>query len=204
VVALPERLLVITDRRLAPTGLGGVLDAALAATGPGRVLVQVREKDLAGKALLALLAEVLAVARPRGARVVVNDRADVALLSGADGVHLPEAGLPIADARRLLGPGALIGVSVHDAPGVARAAGADYLVAGPVWDTPGKRAMGLAAVAALAARAPAPVFAVGGLDAQNAAGALAAGAHGVAVIRAVMAARDPGAAARALVGALPA
>jgi thiamine-phosphate pyrophosphorylase len=64
--------------------------------------------------------------------------------------------------------------------------------------------MGLAAFAALAARAPAPVFAVGGLDAQNAAGALAAGAHGVAVIRAVMAARDPGAAARALVGALPA
>jgi thiamine-phosphate pyrophosphorylase len=198
-VASPrERLLLVTDRRLARDVLA-VVDAALAAVPPGTALVQVREKDLTGRALVELSRAVVAAARRRGARVVVNDRADVALASGADGVHLPEGGMEVEDARRILGASSLVGASVHDPDGAAARAGADYLVAGPIWETPGKRAIGVAGLEAILARAGAPVFAIGGVEVARADEALAAGAHGVAVIRAVMAAADPAAAAAALV-----
>lgn len=193
-----ERLLVITDRRLC-SDLLGCISAALAAVPPGTALVQVREKDLGGRGLFELVVAVVEASHRLGARVVVNDRADVALAAGADGVHLPEVGLSVEDARRVLGPAALVGASVHDADGAAARAGADYLVAGPVWETPGKSPMGVPAFTKLVNETRVPVFAIGGVEVARADAALDAGAHGVAVIRAIMAAADPGAEAAALV-----
>ena len=151
---------------------------------PG-ALVQVREKDLDGAPLLALVREALAT----GAHVVVNDRVDVALAANAHGVHLPERGLAIADARGLLPATALVGVSRHDLAGVAEAAaaGANLIQLGPIWPSPGKGApLGLdalrAARDAIAGRAQ--LVAVGGIDSEaRAREALAAGADAVAAIR---------------------
>ena len=227
------RLYVVTDRRVAGARAGGgggsggggsgggeaearalieVVSAALAAVPPGAALVQLREKDLPARELMALARRLLRVTRQRRCPLLINDRIDVALAAGADGVHLPEGGLPIAAVRRLRGRGRLvIGVSVHgaDAAGAAAQDGADLVVCGPVWDTPSKRAVGLepmgedelAAGARAAGRAePAPsVYAIGGVtDPERAAAAVRAGAHGIAVIRAIMAAADPGKAAAAL------
>ena len=193
---------LITDRRLAPD-LVGAADAALAALPPGVAAVQLREKDLGGRALLALARALVAVCRARGQLLLVNDRLDVAIAAGADGVHLPAAGVPAGDARRLLGPGALVGVSCHSAADVARAlaGGASYGTFSPVYDTPSKRAYGApVGVAALreAARLGLPLVALGGVDAARAAEVRAAGAAGVAAIRAWLAAADPAAAVRAL------
>src|SRR5262245_13737147 len=106
------------------------ISAALDGVPAGAALVQVREKDLDGRALLAFARAAVDVAHARGALVLVNDRADVALAAGADGVHVPEHSLAIAEARALLGPAAIIGASRHaavDAVAAARA-GADLVV----------------------------------------------------------------------------
>lgn len=217
------RLYLVTDRRVAGARGGGggeadgralveVVSAALAAVPPGAALVQLREKDLPARELLSLARRLLRVTRQRRCPLLVNDRVDVALAAGADGVHLPEGGLPIAAVRRLGGRNRiLIGVSVHgaDAAGAAAQDGADLVVCGPVWDTPSKRAVGLEplgedelAAGARAARRgdpPGVVYAIGGVtDPGRAEAAVRAGAHGVAVIRAIMAAEDPGVAAAAL------
>ncbi len=199
-----ERLLVVTSRAAAPGGdVVTPVARVLEAVPPGSVLVQVREKDLGGRALAALVAELLEVAQHRGARVVVNDRVDVALATGADGVHLPENGMSVGEARALLPPGSVVGASVHDVAGVHARAGADYLVMGPVWDTPGKQACGVGALADVARAAiPMRVFAIGGVEVARADEAAGAGAWGVAVLRGVMGARDPGAVAAALVEAV--
>ncbi|HET9553535.1 MAG TPA: thiamine phosphate synthase, partial [Anaeromyxobacteraceae bacterium] len=141
-MALPVVHLV-SDRRLVPD-LAARLDAALAGAPPGRVAVHLREKDLGGAALLLLARRLAAVCRGRGQLLLVNDRLDVALAAGADGVHLPSAGVPPAEARRLLGPAALVGVSCHGESDVRRAleGGASFATFGPVWDTPSKRAYG--------------------------------------------------------------
>lgn len=200
-MALPEVHLV-TDRRLAPD-LPARLAGALALAPPGRVAVHLREKDLGGAALLALARALLPVCRARGAALLVNDRLDVALAAGADGVHLPAAGVGPAEARRLLGPGALIGVSCHSAKEVERArlGGATFATFSPIWDTPSKRAYG-APVGLSALRTAAglglPLVALGGVEPGNAALAFAAGASGVAVIRAWLAGAEPAAAVAAL------
>jgi thiamine-phosphate pyrophosphorylase len=196
---------LITDRRLAPE-LAARLERALADAPPGRIAVHLREKDLAGRDLLALARSLGAVCRARGQRLLVNDRVDVALAAGADGVHLPAAGLPPAEARRLLGPSALVGVSCHSAADVLRArdGGATYATFGPVHDTPSKRAFGApVGVAALrdAARLGLPLVALGGVDAENAPEVVAAGAAGVAAIRAWLVGPDPGGAVAALLAA---
>lgn len=196
---------LITDRRLAPE-LAARLDRALAGAPPGRVAVHLREKDLAGRDLLALARSLGAVCRARGQRLLVNDRVDVALAAGADGVHLPAAGLPPAEVRRLLGPSALVGVSCHSAADVLRArdGGATYATFGPVHDTPSKRAFGApVGLAALreAARLGLPLVALGGVDAGNAPDAVAAGAAGVAAIRAWLVGPDPRGAVAALLAA---
>jgi len=191
---LPD-LHLVTDRTACPD-LPARLAAALAGAPPGRVAVHLREKDLPGGALLALGWPLLEVCRRRGARLLVNDRLDVALALGADGVHLPAAGVPPAEARRLLGPAALIGVSCHGAAEVERArqGGASFATFSPVWDTPSKRSygppQGLEALAA-AARLGLPLVALGGVDPENAAQAYGAGASGVAAIRAWLAGPDP-------------
>ena len=158
---------LITDRRLAPD-LAARADAALAGLPPGAAAIHLREKDLGGRELLALARALAAVCRARGQRLLVNDRLDVALAAGADGVHLPAAGVPPADARRLLGPGALVGVSCHSAADVARArdGGASYAFLSPIFDTPSKRAygppLGLEALRE-AARLGLPLVALGGV-----------------------------------------
>lgn len=196
---------LITDRRLAPE-LAARLGLALAGAPAGRVAVHLREKDLAGRDLLALARSLGAVCRAHGQRLLVNDRVDVALAAGADGVHLPAAGLPPAAARRLLGPSALVGVSCHSAADVVRArdGGATYATFGPVHDTPSKRAFGApVGVAALreAARLGLPLVALGGVDAENAPEAVAAGAAGVAAIRAWLEGPNPHGAVAALLAA---
>jgi thiamine-phosphate pyrophosphorylase len=205
-MALPP-VHLITDRRLAPD-LAARVEAVLAGIPPGRVAVHLREKDLGGAALLALAREVAGACRARGQLLLVNDRLDVALAAGADGVHLPSAGVPPAEARRLLGPAALVGVSCHSAADVARArdGGAGYATFGPLYDTPSKRPfgppLGLSALRD-AARLGLPLVGLGGVTPERAREVRAAGAAGVAVIRAWLGGADPAGAVRALVAASP-
>jgi len=211
------RLILVTDRGQADgRDLIDVVDAALAALPPASALVQLREKDLHPRDLYALARRLLEVTHRHRCALLVNDRIDVALAAGADGVHLPEKGLPIAVARRLGRPGSFtIGVSVHgaDAAGAAARDGADLIVCGPIWDTPSKRGLGdplgepalaQAQRAITGAGAAARLYAIGGVTGpERVQAALRAGAHGVAVVRGVMAASDPAEAARALFAALP-
>jgi thiamine-phosphate pyrophosphorylase len=198
------RLLVITDRQ-ATHGrpLAEVVRAAL--TGGAR-LVQLREKDLDGGALFALAEELLADCRRFEARLLVNDRIDVALAAGVDGVVLPADSFPTAVARRLVGEAMLVARSTHSVPEVEQALqeGCDFVLFGPVYETPSKaahgRPQGIAALRA-ASRIAIPVYAVGGVTAENAPAVQRAGAHGVAVIREAMAADDPAAAVARLLAA---
>jgi thiamine-phosphate pyrophosphorylase len=217
VAAVPFQLCLISDG----AGDGGrlllALTAALPAAPAGAVAVQLREPTLGGAALFALAQKVRALTAAHGAALLINDRVDVALAVGADGVHLPGHGLPLAAARRLGGRAGvplLLSAACHD-PAEARAAaeaGADLITLGPVWETPSKPAgplrpgqarvqpIGLAGLAAITATLPLPVFALGGIDdAARAAACRAAGAR-VACLRAVLGAADPAAAVRALLG----
>jgi thiamine-phosphate pyrophosphorylase len=218
------RLYVITDRRA--TGgrdLIEVIAAVVAAVPAGAAMVQVREKDISARALFELVTELRAVTAARGCALLVNDRLDVALAAGADGVHLPERGMDVAAARAVAGPGMIIGASTHgpDAAMAAARAGADVIVCGPVWDTPSKagygpplgvealagaaRAVAGSGVWPLDAEAGARLYALGGATTpERARQARQAGAYGVAGIRAFMAAADPGAAAARLYEAISA
>lgn len=210
------RLILVTDRQqAADRELVDLVEAALAGLPPASALVQLREKDLAPRELYGLARRLLEVTHRHRCQLLVNDRIDVALAAGADGVHLPEKGLPIAVARRLGRPGSfVVGVSVHaaDAAGAAARDGADLVVCGPIWETPSKQGLGepLGEAALAQARramagagSSARLYAIGGVTgAERAEAALRAGAHGVAVVRAVMAAADPAEAARALHAAL--
>jgi thiamine-phosphate pyrophosphorylase len=181
-----SNVVIVTDRRrFASEEIAGRLAAIFAAVPRGSVSVQVREKDLDGRPLLALVREVLEVARPAGAEVWVNDRVDVALVAGADGVHLPERGIAICDARAVA-PGLAIGCSRHTVEGVAAAGrdGAAYVQLGPIWDSPGKGpALGTGVLREAASHGK--IVAVGGIDSpERARAAIAAGAHAIAIIRA--------------------
>jgi thiamine-phosphate pyrophosphorylase len=139
--------------------------------------------------------------------LLVNDRLDVAIAAGADGVHLPSAGIPPAEARRLLGATGLVGVSCHSVPEVARAlaGGADFATFGPIFDTPSKRAYGSPVGTdrlAEAARLGLPLLGLGGVDLSNAAAVVEAGASGLAAIRAWLLADDPAAVVQALLDAV--
>lgn len=180
------RLYLITDRTLAPRGdVVGQLASVLFGLSPGSAMIQVREKDLDGRALLELARAVIAVARACGCPTLINDRLDVALAAGADGVHLPEDGMPTEVARAQL-PLGLIGRSIH-APAGIELDGADFAVFGPVWATeskPGVAGAGVQALTAAIAAAPCPVYALGGIDGpERARQAIEAGAHGIAGIR---------------------
>ncbi len=194
------RLYLVTDRRA--TGgrpLAEVVDAAIEG---GVDAVQLREKDLSTRELLAVAQELREVTQRRGARLLINDRIDVAIAVGADGVHLPGDSFAVADARELLGGDRTIAVSIHSRADLARAAGADFAVFGPVFDTPSKRQygspQGVDGLRAISAAASLPIVAIGGIDETNAAAVAAAGCAGIAVIRSILAAPDPRAAAVAL------
>jgi len=199
-------LYLVTDRHQARgRSLQDVVSAALRA---GVRAVHVRENDLPPRPLLALARELTDLARSYGARVLVNDRADVCLTAGSDGTHLPATGLRPAAARRVLGPGRLIGVSAHSADEAARAEtdGADFIVLGPIFETLSKRAfgppIGLGELERARMRCRVPLFGIGGVTAPRVREVVKAGAHGVAVVGSVMAAEDVERATRELLTAL--
>jgi thiamine-phosphate pyrophosphorylase len=164
-----------------------------AAAAEGVDLVQLREKRLPARVLYELAArssEIVRGANSKGTRLLANDRADIALAAGADGVQLTARSLPPATVRRLFGPDFLIGVSTHtiEEAREAQNGGADFALFGPVFDTPSKRAygppVGLERLGEVArALAPFPLLAVGGVTRENFAATLDAGARGVAAIR---------------------
>ncbi len=196
---------LLTDRRLVPD-LAARAGAALAGLPPGTAAIHLREKDLGGRDLLSAARALATVCRARGQLLLLNDRIDVALAAGADGVHLPADGVSPADARRLLPTGALVGVSCHSAADVARArdAGASYAFLSPIFDTPSKRAYGPPiGIDALRSAVPLglPLVALGGVTPERVPALFAAGACGVAAIRAWLEGPDPAAAVRALLPA---
>jgi len=166
---------------------------------------QVRAKDLGGRDLMALTDRVIAAVRPEGAAVLVNDRLDVALAAGADGVHLGQSDLTVSAARRIA-PELLLGSTCRTRAEVEAAAreGADYAGFGPVFASGSKAGLpaplGPGAVAAAAGILP--LVAIGGIDAPSAPAVIRAGAHGVAVIGAIWRHPDPVLAAKELVAAL--
>lgn len=177
--------------------------AAIARAGGERVAVQLRCR-LDGRAYVDLADTVRSALESLGTPLLVNDRCDVARVARAAGVHLPEDGLPPDAARAILGPEALIGRSVHGGAGLAdEHHGLSYLTLGPIWPTashPERAALGVGAIV----EAPVPVLAIGGVTPERTPEAVRAGAHGVAAIRAIWDAADPGAAVRAFLLSLQA
>jgi thiamine-phosphate diphosphorylase len=197
-------LYVITDRSLTKgRPLEAVVDAALHG---GAKAIQLREKDLSARDLYGLARRLLPIARGRGAALLVNDRIDLALALPLDGVHLARTSLPPAEARGVLGPGRLIGVSCHSIQEAIEAEGAaDFIVLGPLFSTPSKAPygppIGLERLREVRRHVRLPILGIGGIDVSNAAAVMEAGADGVAAISAVMAADDPAAAVRSLLQA---
>jgi thiamine-phosphate pyrophosphorylase len=183
------------DRALAPALAGGV------------DLFQLRMKGAADDAVLRVAERARALCAAAGVPFLVNDRPDLAARAGADGVHVGQDDAPVAAARAVVGPGAVVGRSTHAPEQLAASADADYVAVGPVHATPtkpGRPAAGAAYVAHAAAHAPPglPWFAIGGIDAATLPAVLEAGARRVVVVRAIADADDPEAAARHLKEAL--
>ena len=188
---LPPRrplLYLITNRR-AFRRASDQIEAIARAAEAGCDLIQIREKDLAAGELRRFTRDAIDAARPHGARVLVNDRVDVALAAGADGVHLRVSSLPARELRALpQTKDFLLGVSTHSMSQAteAAAAGADLIVCGPVYDTPSKREygppMGLQRFADICRRVSVPVLALGGITMANYAEPLRHGAAGLAAI----------------------
>lgn len=198
-------LYLITDRH--QTAGRPLLEVVEAALSGGVRAVQLREKDLPAAELYDLAWELRALTARYDARLLINERIDVALAVEADGVHLGVNSLPVTAARRIA-PELLIGYSSH-AVGEAAAAlakGADFVTFGPVFATPSKAAygqpLGLAALADACARLRGPVFALGGIKQANLAQVTASGCYRVALISDILAAPDPAAAAEAIRRAL--
>ena len=196
-------LYIVTDRHATQDRpLPAVLERALvgaarAGVSPGAVAVQLREKDLEARALLELARPLRALTARFGAQLYVNDRVDVALAAGADGVHLAGTSLTPAEVR-VIAPTLSVGISAHGVADLTHAASApnvSFAVLGPIFDTPSKRRfgapLGLDALAAAALSPVPPVLAIGGVTVGNIRACLLAGAAGIACIRALLAEPDP-------------
>jgi len=197
------KLYLVTDRDLARGR--SLVDVVQPAIGGGVTAVQIREKDLGASAFLEEAMEIKRALNDSGVPLFINDRADVALAAEADGLHVGQADLPAAAARRLIGPKILLGVSVATEEEARRAVsdGADYVSVSPVFLTATKpdadRAVGLAGIERIRrAVGSTPVLAIGGIDTTNARSIVEAGSDGVSVVSAIMSANDPRAAAQAL------
>ena len=202
-LTLPCLCLVADCSVVGPDELPGRVAAAVDG---GVTLVQLRAKEMPGGQLLALARELKQATGDRAA-LLVNERVDVAAAARADGVQLGEEALPVSAATALLPPGSQVGRSVHSAEGAGRAVadGADFLVVGTMFATashPGEAPAGPSLLRDIAARCDLPLIGIGGITPANAAEVMAAGASGVAVIRSVLAADDPRAAAKDLAAAM--
>ena len=200
------RLLLVTDRhQIGPRSLPLVLQQAIRA---GNMAIQLRERDLMTRDLVALAREVRTITAAHSVRLLVNDRVDLTLALHLDGVHLRANSFSAAVARRLLGPNRLIGVSTHSIEEVLQANrdGADYVMFGPIFDTLSKRPFGtprgVRELAEACRRSTAPVFAIGGVMSERVPDVRQAGAYGIAVIGAVFAREDVAAATGELLRAL--
>lgn len=196
----------VTDRRRAPDpSCAYLLDRINAAAAAGVDLIQIRERDLADRDLMALVAGALGLVRGTATRILVNDRVDIAIASGAAGVHLRHDSPDPARVRAMVRPGFLIGRSIHDPDEAADARGCDFLLFGTVFPSSGKPAghpvAGVDALRATCARSRVPVLAIGGVDETNARAVAATGAAGVAAVGMFMADR-PVAALRSAVRAI--
>jgi thiamine-phosphate pyrophosphorylase len=204
-VKLSERpLLLVTDRKQAGAPLADILAAAFAA---GCRWTSLREKDLSVQEQVALARSLMPVARKWNARLTVHGGVPTAVAAGADGVHLA-AGGDVTGARTVLGPNALVGISIH-AVAEARSLDptlVDYAIAGPVFETASKPgygpSLGTEGIRAIAGASRVPIIAIGGITADRVAEIIAAGAAGIAVMGSVMRARDPGEEVTALLSAL--
>ena len=198
------RLMVVTDRAVCRRPLVETVKAALDG---GADAVQLRERGMEDADLFRLAEELRRVTRAADAALIVNRRVDIALVVEADGVQLGYSSLAVGDVRELAGDRLRIGASCHNRAELeaAKSAGADYAILGPVFPTPTKMGLieplGVEQFAALAHAVELHVIAIGGVTPENAARVLNAGAAGLAVIRAVLAAAAPRAASRQLADA---
>ncbi|GAB7026928.1 thiamine phosphate synthase [Geotalea toluenoxydans] len=201
-------LYLITDRK--QTGgrnLEFVVEDALRG---GVRAIQLREKDLSSKELYELAYEMRKLTTRHNARLIINDRIDIALAVDADGVHLGYNSMPIYRARMVLGEKKLIGVSCHNQVQaiIAQEKGADFITFGPIYNTPSKALygdpVGLKRLQEATNIIQIPIFALGGIKADNVAEVMAAAPHGIGVVSAIMSAEEPRLAARTLLSLLPA
>ena len=192
--------MLVTDRRLCETML---LEEAVARAVAGGVdAVQLREKDLPSGEMLALAYRLRAITQGK-ALLIINDRVDVAIACDADGVHLPESGIPPKIARQVAGKDMLVGRSVHSSKAAVEAqrSGADYLEVGTIFSSrshPDGSAGGLDLLREVVGAVDLPILAIGGVTTDNAADVVASGANGAAVISAILGSHDPKEAAKEL------
>ena len=197
-----QGLYLVTDRDLC--GGRPLQDVVRAAVAGGAAWVQLREKNLSTRAFVEEAAAVKALLAPHKVPLIINDRLDVALAVGADGVHVGQEDMPYPLARKILGTGKIIGLSVETWEDVEEAEGwdVDYLGVSPIFATPTKTDTrgdwGLDGLTRIRARSRHPLVAIGGLNAGNAGAVMSAGADGIAVVSAICAAADPLQAAREL------
>jgi thiamine-phosphate pyrophosphorylase len=195
-------LYLVTDRDLA--GTRPLDELVWAAVRGGATVVQLREKECTTREFIQLAREIKEFLQSRGVPLIINDRVDVALAAGADGVHVGKSDMDYRDARRLMGDEGLVGLSVETPDQAERAEGldADYLGVSPIFPTPTKTdtttEWGIAGLARLRKQSRHRLVAIGGINAGNATPVLQAGADGIAVVSAICAAPDPEAAAREL------
>lgn len=196
------RLYLVTDR---PLALGRDIDWVVEEAVKGGVtMVQLREKDIDTRDFIALGLKIKEKLAPLGIPFVINDRVDVALAVGADGVHIGQSDMPYEMARKLLGPDAIIGLSVENMEDIeaANQLDVDYVGISPVYLTPTKTdtaaAFGLDGVGRAAALSKHPTVGIGGMNLRTAADVMKAGADGIAVVSAIMSADSPAQASEAL------
>jgi thiamine-phosphate pyrophosphorylase len=187
------KLYLITDRKQVNMPLVAAIRLALEG---GVRAVQLREKDLPVRELLALSQEMRTLTNEFGARLFINDRVDVAVAINADGVHLGHASMPVGAVRRVVGSNMLIGVSTHDLAEAkaAEVGGADFITFGPIFETPSKSGLGnpvgLEILNKLKCEVGIPFYPLGGIKSGNLMQVLYSGASGVAMISAILAAED--------------
>ena len=199
-----KRLSLIAITHPERTGWAATERAAQSALAGGLPTLRLRDKDSEDAALRPVARQLRDRTRAAGSLFIVNGRPELALETGADGLHLGKGALDLAEARRRMGPQVLLGYSSHERAEALAAFrdGADYVLYSPIFETPSKRGilepLGVDALGELAAEAPGPVIALGGVNESNAGQVLSAGAAGLAVIRAIFAAQDPEQATRRL------